>query len=427
MTWRDRLPLDGKGSFRGFEFLIGIVKSSVGRRTVTHEFPDNDLPFVEDLGRQPRRITFNAFLVGENYDNRRNELIQAFEEPGQGQLIHPYLGEMTVTIDGPVEFNETTDEGAMTRITFKVIESGEFAIRVEADTAGEVNEAANEAAAANIEEFETEYSVVGAIGAIVQAATNAINEITSTMNQIQGRISAVLNVVDSIGSAIESFADGLAAIINLPGTIASTLSNLQNSVYDAIGTIQSAAADLIGSGGRETAPVDTGELSKRARVELLMESVRDQSVAGAKGEITGTTSQELIEAGNQAAIYNLGRVAAVIEASRVLSRLEFESRDQALEIRNEMIDLIDSLSQNVGDQLFGKLVNLKARLSAHLKAAAQDLPFIRTHTPNETLPALLLAYLLYGDINREGDIIDRNRITHPGFLAGSQPLEVISE
>jgi len=51
----------------------------------------------------------------------------------------------------------------------------------------------------------------------------------------------------------------------------------------------------------------------------------------------------------------------------------------------------------------------------------QDAARLREITPSEVQPALALAYDLYESVDREGEIIARNRLRHPGFV----PVEKI--
>ena len=42
-----------------------------------------------------------------------------------------------------------------------------------------------------------------------------------------------------------------------------------------------------------------------------------------------------------------------------------------------------------------------------------------------TLPALVITHTLYGNVDKEQDVIARNRIQHPGFTPGGEVLEVL--
>ena len=50
---------------------------------------------------------------------------------------------------------------------------------------------------------------------------------------------------------------------------------------------------------------------------------------------------------------------------------------------------------------------------------------LRLVTPAEPLPALVLAYDLYEDVARDGEIAARNKIRHPGFVP-AEPMKVLS-
>ena len=99
-TWRDEmgqltLPNGRKmvaGSFRGVPFRTVDAEMRVGRRNVVNEYPQRDLPYVDDLGRRARRFVVEAYVIGDGYRAERDALIAAFEAKGSGELIHPRYG-----------------------------------------------------------------------------------------------------------------------------------------------------------------------------------------------------------------------------------------------------------------------------------------------------------------------------------------------
>ena len=60
-----------------------------------------------------------------------------------------------------------------------------------------------------------------------------------------------------------------------------------------------------------------------------------------------------------------------------------------------------------------------------LPNANADLPRVREYTPKATTTSLELAYDLFENPDAEADIIDRNDISHPGFILGGTTLEVV--
>lgn len=80
------------GSWNGIEFLIISSEVSGGRKTISHEFPNQDRRFVEDLGLMNETIKINATLPSDSYFGSREALKAALEFEGYGTLIHPFQG-----------------------------------------------------------------------------------------------------------------------------------------------------------------------------------------------------------------------------------------------------------------------------------------------------------------------------------------------
>ena len=98
-------------SFKGATFLIDTTSTSGGRKTVTHEYPNSDRRFVEDLGELREIYTMTGTISGANYFADRDNLIAQLKSSGSGELIHPFYGSVTVTAK-PYSLNENlTDLG----------------------------------------------------------------------------------------------------------------------------------------------------------------------------------------------------------------------------------------------------------------------------------------------------------------------------
>ena len=69
-------------SYRGVPFYVTSTKLKVGRRVVLFEYPQQDKPFVEDLGRAARIVTVEAFTTGRDYVERMSALVKALETQG---------------------------------------------------------------------------------------------------------------------------------------------------------------------------------------------------------------------------------------------------------------------------------------------------------------------------------------------------------
>ena len=68
---------------------------------------------------------------------------------------------------------------------------------------------------------------------------------------------------------------------------------------------------------------------------------------------------------------------------------------------------------------------LRADLMRAVPGEDSDLPRLGIVTPPAMVPSIVLAHRLYGDTDREADLVTRNRIPRPGFIRGGEPLEVL--
>jgi len=91
--WRDKYQ---QASFRGAIFYTESDARNSGRRVALHQYPKRDIPYAEDMGRRAVQHPITGYLIGPNYLGPRDELIDALEKEGPGQLIHPLLAPMQV-------------------------------------------------------------------------------------------------------------------------------------------------------------------------------------------------------------------------------------------------------------------------------------------------------------------------------------------
>ncbi len=83
---------------------------------------------------------------------------------------------------------------------------------------------------------------------------------------------------------------------------------------------------------------------------------------------------------------------------------------QSLQIVNTVLEATTS------DALFLALRRVKADLNADINTRLEQSARIIQRTPDEVLPALVLAATWFDNAARDADIIRRNAITHPGFV-----------
>lgn len=144
--WRAALA---PASFGGAEFHVEADTQISGRRVAVHEFPKQDTPWAEDMGRRARRWTIDAYLISPTYIDRRDALIQALETEDAQTLVHPLLGEVQAICEN-YSVTETREDGGFCRFTMAFVEAGqEPSSQPVDDTQNQVSSAADTAGAAS--------------------------------------------------------------------------------------------------------------------------------------------------------------------------------------------------------------------------------------------------------------------------------------
>lgn len=111
-------------SFRGVEFFVDAAARAGGRRQSVFEFPKRDLGYAEDMGRRMRRFPVTAYLIGDDYQSRRDALIAALEQEGPGVLVHYTFGTHRVSLD-TYTVSERRERGRMCEVEMQFVEAGQ--------------------------------------------------------------------------------------------------------------------------------------------------------------------------------------------------------------------------------------------------------------------------------------------------------------
>lgn len=396
MSWKDSLLA---GKFRDADFLTEAADAELGRRVALHEYPLRDKPYAEDMGRKARRFTLEIFVLGAGYMSGRDALINAFEKAGPGILVHPYLGEMSVTVIEAHGPRESTREGGMARFSVTFVEAGEALFpRAADDTTASVNAAAGNALIVLEREFGERFDVDGP-GYLYESADTLIGKLTGYLDDLQKMLPGVPETVTAYVADLQDFIASAEELIRTPADLAM-------EIYSLI-------SDL--------ALLPDRPIRAFTAYRQLWDSLTGER------EISRITPDRIQQSENQAALQNLVQRAAIVEATRTSSAIEFESYDDAIAIRNELADKLDGEMETAEDDVYTALADLRVAMIKDIATRGADLARISQHVPSKTLPALVIAHYLYDNPERAEEIIVRNRIRHPGFVPGGVSLEILTD
>jgi len=446
--WREQMA---QARFRGAEFFVKSHNTGVGRKVVEHDFPNQDDPWWEDLGRKGRRIKVDAYVI-QSADNRydyfldRDKLLTALEEKGPGQLVHPwannYFGVLNVVVES-AEFTETLDQGGIAHFAITFATTQEVAPLIPSpdptfleDLNNAITDAMN--------------SALGALDAASEAlmldtAQAFMRTISGAITQVKGAVSGTISVATGY---VSSLLVNLGNVINAPCDLANSLIG----GAEAFGGLVGLGEDVITGGivgGCSGVIRNPFEMNGTSVDRSLGRSVAlaalgaagfntsdDASGASPPNPVVGSGEQAEQSALAQSAIQHCGAAAILGSVVEIAQIIDYSSANDATDMIERVAAGFDAELERLGsanfagaDDLFQQLEETRARALARLKLISAALPQELDYTPPaEAETTLVLAYRKYNELDSAEDIELRNRpvIRHPGFLP-ARTLRILAE
>ena len=392
MSWRDNLR---DASFRGVPFLVEEHTLTGGRRIKVNEYPLRDEPYGEDLGRKARTFTVEAYVLGADYMAVRDALLDALESFGPGELIHPYFGSRTLAVQ---EFRqrETTAKGGMATFTISFCEPGSNTQPTEtANRTWAVSRAADSVSGAARQDFASRFNAAGPEWVRTDAMTR-ISSVLDTAEDALGTAAAPVNAISRAGTNIASVRGRVSSLLATPSSLADRLSGVVSGLF----------------------PTD---LTNPMTVSRGLLTYDDPALRASALSTMGARVET-----NADAVSELVRCVALAETAQSVSAMDFDTYEDALAVRDQLVDALDQEAAVADDAVYQSLADLRVAVVKDFSGRA-SLPRLASYQPVQTLPALVVAHAIYGDADRADEICARNRIRHPGAVPGGVALEVLTD
>ncbi|HBA3008547.1 DNA circularization N-terminal domain-containing protein [Escherichia coli] len=472
--WREKLL---EASFRGVPFKVEEESAGTGRRVETHEYPNRDKPYTEDLGKVTFRPSITAYVVGDDCFDQRDRLIEALNKPGPGTLVHPTYGELKVCVDGEVRVSTSKSEGRIVRFDLKFVEAGELSYPTSGAATAQTLMSSCSALDDCISDSFSGFSIDG-VADFVQ------NDVIGNASIMLGYVSDAMKVVDSAVSDAARLLQGDISVLLPPPSSGKnfveqvqkmwrTGKRLYGNASDLVTMIKTLSGVSLGSdlqprGVWKTDSKTTATATQQRNV--VASTLRATAISEAAYAVTrlpapttsavmqnaavgqSTTSavmqnaavgQSTTSAVMQNAAVGQSTTSAVMQnaavgqsttsaqstgwpsvthpalnnAPAVKNTVDLPTWEELTDIRDTLNTAIDKeLSRTTSDALFLALRRVKADLNADINTRLEQSARIIQRTPDEVLPALVLAATWFDNAARDADIIRRNAITHPGFV-----------
>ncbi|MFM1171606.1 DNA circularization N-terminal domain-containing protein [Yersinia enterocolitica] len=431
-------------SFRGVPFAVMTAEGVFGRRQAIHEYPYRDTAWIEDLGRATRRLTIRAFLIQSSglYNapdvmTQRDSLIAACEMPDAGTLVHPTLGEMTVSIpESGLRLNEGAESGRVFEFTLTIIESGlrVFSITSSADAVSSIQSSWFGLATKSVATF-------------IATVKGEIRSVTQTIRTLKSTAAFWVNMVNSTTSEATNLSNVLRSTLGRDrygrynhGTVGGSVSGATASVSTQSDTTNLSALVAqrmaVSVEGRESVNKATEALRTAATVEghanAVLTVVNAILVIGASTLDLIRMMQELTsinddtfrpnpdDSNTAAASYQLIIVLCAGAMVFAASQYQPESYDDAVDILTRVCDAVDgaalAAADSGNDEVYQALMDLRGSIVTLLQQIGANLSRVEVVNFNRSLPALNLANRLYQDARRGDALVKMAAPVHPAFM-----------
>lgn len=412
-TWRDQmLP----ASFRGISFLIPQASVPVGMKVQLHEFPQRDEPYAEQMGKQAQVHRLVCWIIGDDCFERRDKFMEAVQTPGAGELVHPWLGRMQVKA-GEAELTHDFKQGGMAA----------FAVTFYPDIPLKFPTA----------KVNTQQQVVKASDSLLDSALARYKSAMAKVDQARLGLARLRNSLSGVYTVIQQqFSTIIGAFTNLTGFVQSlmnapdSLSSLFSSYFSEF-SVDDYLGDDSGSSYRNSVATATQQSEAVASINTVSDSGGVD--AAAASQATANLVQDALLVQVALIISEMPVASQPVSTATVASveqqavqpivRPEVPVADDVIELRDNLNEAIFQASLKADPEHYMVLNTLRQTIVKHLTAVAESgVPLVEI-TPPETLSALVLAYRRFGDATRESEVVQRNRLRHPGFVP-ARPIKI---
>ncbi|MGL4830776.1 MAG: DNA circularization protein [Vibrio sp.] len=439
MSFEDRLT----ASFRGVEFLLEEAEGNSGRRAIPHAYPKRESGWTEDNGKVLTNERITGRVVGDNYLDQLSALLEALNQSGPGEFIHPWFGVRKVQVGGVSHRLVNRIDGTAT-VSFEVFEVGENLFpSSKQDTSGQLAQDA-EAAQQSVEQaFEKSYdaSVIEGMGAAVDQFLDDLDEFTrglpSLPSELREWTDRLQRVKDSVGKLLaypgELAREVMGLLEDAKSVVKDPIRSLE--VYDNVERRwQGMRAELAVTGGLSRSVVS--EDGKASSVSGIS-SAQKEAIALANAEAFKALALRSAAVGKASAISQSDYDYSLVDQAEEIGSLSGSERNAILTgqqlkaIGYQLASLISELAADAVEagesSLWRSLRSLRQSVLLDARERAEKLPQLSIYHPSTTVPVALIAWQQTGDTENRNAIVRRNGFANPAFILPSQSVEVISE
>lgn len=380
-------------SYKGVPFRVEQDSIDDGRRLAVHQFPHIDDPFVEDMGRKAGSFEITAYVVGEAATAQSGSLKALALRKGAGPLVLPLDGVIQAHLQD-VKRAFAKDKLGYVAFTLTFVREGAKAALVSVSSLAQLVFDAADAAVSALAGFALRIETAGAPSIVGEAGASELSALPVALES--ARVAAPVDPEVSRALFL-SLADRLAAAPAARDALdGEWFVAAAQDVRDLADAIEPVAAD-----------------------RALVDVAAGFPALATGGLYTGPTIN-LRAAANVSEARRFSRAAVMIARAESMARRTFADRPAAMAARTAILAAfaaeLDAAAEQRDDDTYAALGLARGALADWFAETIVDLkPIVLARLPGH-MPAHVVAWRLYGAVDRVDDLVSRNRVKHPGYL-----------
>ena len=448
MAWEFTLQ---EASFRGVKFDVVNTSDEVSRDVQEHLYPYVDGADQEDLGRKARHVSMTAVFTGMLYEHQLNVFLNALNEKGAGELIHPVFGLMPQMqlLNYRVEHDADNYDYASVAVTWVEHQDSNpfFSLDLPPWMMDLIDFFAQDALNKYVNLFLDSIDSLRAMGSKISSSTdfNAIQAIGATvMSLFRSRTSNLILSNSNVASDPRAYIADINASFNkiiensdLAGpALMASWRNVLNNIDEMVKIPSQYRSGILES---ELASLDSElpmlqNIITETDVKLIESVLVLSSVTSLAGVVNDIFSDQLL---NNQKNFNDSQIQfGSPNETTQLDQSYFLSQEEILTIaadyRRALQRAIDSMRETFGVEKSRVVCESLKSIAFHVQNSAAALlenrPSLTQITIESDTSLHLLAHNLYANYQRANEILKLNkRIRHPNKVLAGTIIDVYAK
>lgn len=379
-------------SYRGVSFFAEEDESTGGRNVVTTALPYTNSHVNEDTGGVVSQFTLRIYIVGDNAEAIRGDLLEAFQEEGPAELVHMYYGKFQARVTTWRFSHTVTELGYISgEVTFVPEEDPKKISRTVEDAKGAAEEKADQSLSKIGAAFQAAFSMAG-------KAANVVNSVVDTTNAILDKIETARNAMRSFEKfvlSVSQIRDNVSSILKTPGDFVNRIQDILTMTKETF----DGSDDYNGYVNESLIMMTSVDIDDGVTVTAVMNSQ----------------------------IQRLALMSSAAMAVKSVVNAEFENAEQVHEMElliNEAFEIAMTKVMDVDD--YTSLADMEAASVKYLREIKSNLAVIVEYPLNDVENILTVCFDCYGSLDKVEDVIARNEIADPSAI-NRKMLKVLSK